>query len=213
MRLLKQTCSHLALLAAATLPLLAQTAPPVESYIVRYSISDPAPGSTYESGPLYIVYSDGKAVIIRPPKKLRTPNDWPENQEGFSDAQLADDRQTLGWSELYDNPGTSYAVPLTLVLFRSGRILFRIQQGQMLWDWTFLEGGNQVATVWGFTHGPEVGDYQLYDVNTKQMISEVHGVENTQSLPSHAPAWAKQLEEKLNGRPVQTPPTPQPRNP
>ena len=37
----------------------------------------------------------------------------------------------------------------------------------------FVQGGEQVALVFGPTHGPEVGDYRLYDVKTGKLLSEV----------------------------------------
>jgi hypothetical protein len=69
----------------------------------------------------------------------------------------------------------------------------------------FLEGGKQVATVFGPTHGPEVGDYQLYDVNTGKLVSEVWGDSETQSLKTDAPGWAKGLQERLRHGPAASP--------
>ena len=62
----------------------------------------------------------------------------------------------------------------------------------MLWYWTFRDDGKHVAAVWGPTHGPEVGDYQLYDVKTGRQVSEVFGDPETQSLKAGAPEWAKE---------------------
>ena len=61
----------------------------------------------------------------------------------------------------------------------------------------FLEGGKQVAIVFGPTHGPEVGDDQLYDVKTGKLMSEVWGHADTQSLKTDAPDWAKRLQDRL----------------
>lgn len=113
--------------------------------------------------------------------------------------QLAEDRQTLGWTETYDNCGTSYAVPVVVVLYRSGKVLQRIQTGQMVWSWMFFERGNKAAVVWGPTHGPEVGDFKLYDVRTGKVLAEVYGDAETQALKADAPSWAKKLEARLNG--------------
>jgi hypothetical protein len=68
----------------------------------------------------------------------------------------------------------------------------------MLWAWSFLDGGRKVATVWGLTHGPEVGDFQLFDINTGRMLAEVFGDEDTQQLKSDAPNWARDLQAELD---------------
>ena len=178
----------------------AHAKPAAGSYIVKYYVEEAAPGSAYETGPLHIIYNDGLDVIqTLPPKKESTEKEVVENQEGISDPQLAEDKKTMGWTETFDNPGTSYAVPLVLVLYRSGKIIRNIQQGQMVWSWAFADGGKKVAVVWGFTHGAEVGDFQLYDVNSGRMVSEVFGDSDIQGLKPNAPGWAKKLEQQLNG--------------
>jgi len=155
----------------------ANLTPAAGSYIVKYYVEEAAPGSAYETGPLHIIYSDSLDVVQKlPPKKDSTDREIVQNQEGI----------------------TSYAVPLVLVLYRSGKIIRSRQQGQMVWSWAFVDGGKRVAVVWGLTHGPEVGDFQLYDVNTGRMLSEVFGDSDIQGLKPNAPKWAKKLEEQLN---------------
>lgn len=176
------------------------TKPESSAHIERYYVAGAAPDSTYDTGPLHIVYSDGTDVVQDlPPKKKSTENNIVSNQEGFSDVQLAEDGQTLGWTETYDNCGTSYAVPLVVVLYRSGTVLQRLQTGQMVWSWMFFERGKRAAVVWGPTHGPEVGDFILYDVRTGKVQAEVYGDAETQALKADAPSWAKKLEARLNG--------------
>ena len=101
--------------------------------------------------------------------------------------------------------GTSYSVPLSVVVFQHPRVLRTFDQGQMVWTWMFLEGGKRVASVFGPTHGPEIGDYQLYDVTTGKLVAEVWGDEETQSLKTNAPDWAKRLEDRLHGSPTSSP--------
>ncbi len=68
----------------------------------------------------------------------------------------------------------------------------------MVWDWMFVKGREQVAVVFGPTHGPEVGDYRLYDVKTGKLISEIWGDEDTQALKANAPHWAERLQDHLH---------------
>jgi len=174
--------------------------PSSRAYITQYYIENPRPSSTYETGPLHILFSDGTHVVQDlPPKEKSTENNIVFNQEGFSDVQLAEDRKTIGWTETYDNCGASYAVPLFVVLYHSGKIIQRIHSGQMVWNWIFVDRGERVAVVWGPTHGPEVGDYILYDVRTGKLLAEVYGDAEIQALKPDAPQWAKSLEERLNG--------------
>jgi hypothetical protein len=140
--------------------------PAPRAYITKFYIPDAIPGTTSETGPLHIVYSDGTEIVQNlPPKKASTETNIVFNQEGFSDVQVAQDRKTIGWAETYDNCCTSYSVPLAIVLYRAGELRCHLQSGQMVWNWMFLEGGKRVAIVWGPTHGPEISDYSLYDVS------------------------------------------------
>ena len=163
--------------------------------ITKFFIAEPAAGSGYETGPLHIIYSDGTEILqTLPPLKPSTDKEIVFNAVGFSGVELAQDRQTLGWTINVQNCCTSYSIPLSVVVFQHKQVLHTFDQGQMVWSWMFLEGGKQVAVVFGPTHGPEVGDYQLYDVQTGKLTSEVWGDADTQSLKTDAPGWAKQAK-------------------
>jgi hypothetical protein len=171
--------------------------PAGNAYIVKYCVDKPSSGSGYETGSLHIIYSDKTEIIEKlRPKAKSTEQTTVYNQEGIAKVKLALDKRTIGWEESFDNCCTSYSIPLVLAIYRSGRTILHIQQGQMLWYWTFRDGGKQVAAVWGTTHGPSVGDYQLYDVETGRMVSEVFGDPATQSLSADAPEWAKETERQ-----------------
>jgi hypothetical protein len=173
--------------------------PASTAHIVRFYIDEAPSNSGYETGNLHIIYSDKTEVIEKvPPKKESTENGLVENQEGISEPKLADDKRSIGWTEDFHNCATSYAVPLAIAVYQSGENVLHIQQGQMVWFWRFLDGGKKIAAVWGPTHGREVGDYQLYDVSSGRMLSEVFGNEKSQSLDPDAPEWAKQTEQEMN---------------
>jgi len=169
--------------------------PAENAYIVKYYVDNPSPDSGYETGDLHIVYSDKTEITeTLPPKEKSTEKNVVYNQEGIADIKVAPDKRTIGWAETFDNYGTSYSIPLALAIYGSGKTVLHIQQGQMLWYWTFRDGGKHVAAVWGPTHGPEVGDYQLYDAKTGHLVSEVFGDPETQSLSADAPEWARETE-------------------
>jgi hypothetical protein len=171
--------------------------PAENAYIIKYYVDEPSPDSGYETGKLHIIYSDKTEVTERLlPKKKSTERNIVSNQEGITDVKVAPDKRTIGWAETFDNCGTSHSIPLVLAIYRSGSTILNVQQGQMLWYWTFRDGGKHVAAVWGPTHGPYGGDYQLYDVGTGHLVSEVFGDPTTQSLKADAPEWTKQIEQQ-----------------
>ncbi|SRR5579884_3485349 len=173
--------------------------PARNAHIVKYHVGEPSAGSGYETGNLDILYSDNTEVsdTLRPNRRITDNiNHVVYSQEGITDVKMAPDKRTIGWAEMIDNPATSYAVPYALAIYHSGKTILHIQQGQMLWFWTFRDGGKHIAAVWGATHGPEVGDYQLYDAATGRLISEVMGDPATQSLSADAPQWAKEVERE-----------------
>jgi hypothetical protein len=167
--------------------------------ITRFVIEEPKKDSGYETGPLHILYSDGTEVVkTLPALKASTEKEVIFNSVGFSGVQLADDRRTLGWTINDANYGTSYSIPLSVVVFRHKQVLHTFDQGQMVWSWMFVQGGERVAIVFGPTHGPEVGDYRLYDVETGKLLSEIWGDEDSQALKPDAPEWAKRLQNQLH---------------
>jgi hypothetical protein len=166
--------------------------------IRRFSIEEPKKDSGYETGPLHIIDGDGTEIVkTLPPLKKEPDND---NAVGFSDVQLAEDRQTLGWTINVENCCTSYSIPTSVVVFRHKQVLHTFDQGQMVWSWMFVQGGERVAVVFGPTHGPEVGDYRLYDVKTGKLVSETWGDEDTQTLKLNAPEWAKRLQDHFHNK-------------
>jgi hypothetical protein len=166
--------------------------------ITKFFIAQPPAGSGYETGPLHVIYSDRtETVQTLPPLKASTDKEIVSNAVGFSGVELAQDRKTLGWTINVENCCTSYSIPLSVVVLQHKRVLHTFDQGQMVWGWMFLEGGKQVAVVFGATHGPEVGDYRLFDVKTGKLLSEVSGDEYTQSLKTDAPEWAKRLQDRI----------------
>jgi len=182
---------------AVTFTNINDNVPAENAYIIRFYVDQPPPDSSYETGNLHILYSDNREITAALlPKEKRTGSNIVYNQQGITEVRLAPDKRTIGWEETFDNCCTSYSVPLVLAVYRSRGTILRIQQGQMLWRWAFREGGKQVAAVWGATHGPEVGDYQLYEVETGRLISEVFGDPATQSLRADAPEWAKELDRQ-----------------
>jgi hypothetical protein len=181
--------------------------PANDAYIVKYYVDKTTPRSSYETGSLHIIYSDKTEVVeeLRP-KERSTANNIVFNEEGLTEPKVAADKRTIAWTEQFDNCCTSYSVPLVLAIYRSGKNIVHIQQGWMVWDWMFCDGGKHLAAVWGPIHFSDIGDYQLYDTESGHVIDEVMGdveVEGKEgtihALGPSAPAWAKDLEKQQLG--------------
>jgi hypothetical protein len=173
------------------------SAPAQNAHIVKYYVEALASGSGDETGNLHILYSDKTEVsdTLRPKRKIPDEsNHFAFEQEGIADVKMASDMRTIGWAETIDNGSTSYAIPYALAVYHSGKTIMHIAQGQMLWFWTFRDDGKHIAAAWGPTHGPQVGDYRLYDARTGSLLAEAVGDPKTQSLRAAAPEWAKEAE-------------------
>jgi hypothetical protein len=148
--------------------------------IAKVYITDPdGHVVTHDAGVVHVVDGSGKGTI--PPKE--------KDQIGCSDPKVSADKQTAGWLVDYENCCTSYSISLTLVLYRSGKVVQRIAPGQMIYDWHFWKN-NEVAVSYGPTHNPSGPQIRLYDIRTGKLLKEWHG-EYSDKLP----VWAEGLRD------------------
>jgi len=175
--------------------------PAATAHIQKYEIDEAATDSAYKTGKLRIIYDNTEEVIETPPPIHKsTDTNHVCNVIGFSDPKIAEDKRTIGWTEQQAGNGC-FATAWTsgeIFVYRSGKTVLHISQGQAVWFWMFRDGGKHLAAVWGPTHGAEVGDYQLYDAATGKVTSETFGNPDTQSLAADAPEWAKQTEHAMH---------------
>jgi hypothetical protein len=126
--------------------------------------------------------TDSRGTEIIPKKEKR--------QQQCSSPKIADDRRTVGWLVEVPNCCTSYPIPLSLVVYRGGRVIRRFQPGQAIWDWQFLNAGNQVAFWIGPTHGEFVPHFELHDLPGGQLVAQWDG-----HLGDTHPAWVSGLKK------------------
>jgi hypothetical protein len=112
-----------------------------------------------------------------------------KDQISAADAKVAPDGRTAGWLVEYENCCTSYPVPLTLVLFRNGRVRHRIRPGLMIYDWGFEAGGSQAALCEGTVHGQSEPHCLLYDSVTGKLLNAWQG-------QGTVPGWAAPLRRE-----------------
>ena len=132
------------------------------------------------SGGVSIRYADGASIMA--PKR--------RDQRTLSDPAVAADGQTVGWLADYDTCCQSYPISRQLVVWRSGRIVARIDASAMIWNWRFFDGGKRVGFADGPTHGSSVPySYKLYDARSGRRLAEVAG--QRRDLPPWAAALAR----------------------
>jgi hypothetical protein len=75
-----------------------------------------------------------------------------KNQVAVSAPKLAADKQTAGWLIEQENCCTSYSIPTGLAIYQAGRKRL-LSDGLMIYDWSFVGEGSQVAVSTGAVHG------------------------------------------------------------
>src|SRR5207247_1911945 len=95
-----------------------------------------------EDGTLHVIDSGGKDMTFKKSKEV----------VAYSSPRVAEDRQTAGWLNERENCCTSYSIPISLTIYRSGRVLRYIEPGLMVYDWQFYNRGKQVVIEHGTVH-------------------------------------------------------------
>ena len=153
-------------------PLPAAAGPPANAIVA--AVADDA------SGGVRIHYANGASLMA---PKL-------PDQRTLSDPAVAGDGRTVGWLADYDSCCQSYPVSRQLVLWRSRRVVARIDADAMIWTWRFFDGGRRVGFADGPTHGSSVPySYKLYDSRRGRLLAEING--QRQDLPPWAAALAR----------------------
>lgn len=136
---------------------------------------------------VHIVTSDGRDWSV-PPEK---------GQEDAEKIQIAPDGKTVGW--LVDTPTccASHPVPLELIVWRSGKIIRKLNPSRGIWSWVFLRGGTQLALRDSPLHGGWSGEYKLIEITSgKTLAVWNHPVDengNDTDDVSDEPSWAKEI--------------------
>ena len=151
--------------------LLAATARAADAPQVERAFAD-------SDGTVHVALAGGKAATIRKQK----------DQVGADDIKIAPDHRTAGWTQLYPNCCTSYPIPLTIAVYRDGRVRRRFRPGLMIYRWQFWDDGRQVAFCSGTVHSDLGVTCELHDVASGRRLEIFDG------LPEeHSPDWAQGL--------------------
>ncbi len=130
------------------------------------------------AGFVHVVYADGEDSRI-PGEKDQVTCDPPV---------VAPDNRTVGWLVEVLNCCTSYPIPTTLVIFKSGKVTRRINDGMMVYKWKFLNQGRQIAVSSGTVHGMNGIHLTLYDSRTGTLLKAWNGEDD--DVP---PKWGAEV--------------------
>jgi hypothetical protein len=149
------------------------------SYAVTRAYAD-------DNGIVHIVTGDGRDHTISPEK----------DQDGVKEIKVAPDGATVGWLVETSGCCVSYPVPLQLDVWRSGRIIRRVQPSMAIWSWVFIEKGTKLAYRMSPLHGGWSGKWVLINTATGRTLDTwnypVDENGNDTGDNSGKPAWLKQ---------------------
>ncbi len=120
-----------------------------------------------KAGHVHVVYTEAQDVEIHGEK----------DQVSADPPVVAPDRRTAGWLVLVPNCCTSYPIPTTLIIYTSGRVAQRINDGMMIYNWVFLDNGRRVSVSSGTVHGMNGIHLTLYDSQTGKLLRTWDGEE------------------------------------
>ena len=133
-----------------------------------------------EKHDVHVVAASGKETVVA----------HEQGQVGIEEIKTAEDRQTLGWLVLYEDPDGGSPLAGKLVVWRDGRVLRKLGTEQVFWSWAFEHGADEVAYHVGPTHGETTSHCELHEVRTGRLLASWDG-----DLDSAAkPAWTKHLD-------------------
>jgi hypothetical protein len=137
---------------------------------------------------VHIVTSDGRDRAVPREKE----------QEEAEKLQVAPDGKTVGWLVYSSTCCVSYPVPLELIVWRSGKVIRRVNPSMAIWSWVFLKNGGQLAFRNSPLHGGWSGESVLIEIASgKTLASWDHPTDengNDTDDDSDEPAWAKELK-------------------
>lgn len=141
-------------------------------------------------GVLRIDTDAGRSIVTEPEPDLAEIG----SAIGLHQIRIAPDRRAVGWLVKYPNCCTSYPIPLTLVVYSGGVRRSYRGSGLPIWQWSFLEGGSQVAFRQEAVHSRIGTRFELRDVRSGDQIDAFDwpvGPDNQPVVETVLPSWAQ----------------------
>ena len=93
------------------------------------------------------------------------------DQVSFAKPKRSSDGQFLGWLAEYPNGGTSYPIPLTLVIIGTTGQIQTFNGQQAIFGWCYVDALQAVAFRQSALHGPSDEVFELHRLNDGQLLA------------------------------------------
>lgn len=104
-------------------------------------------------------------------------------QRAFSNAQISSNGQMVGWLVLSSSCCQSYPIPLSLVIFRDGKVIRKFEDERPVWNWSFQNQDTAVAYLLRTTHGNSTVSYKLRRISDGKLIEEFECFSDPEAVP------------------------------
>jgi hypothetical protein len=168
--------------AFATVVALAVLTPPANA-VERYRKA-----AVDSSGALVVEVEDDRPMVV-----TKAPG-----QAGFDQIRIAPNKRAVGWLDLFENPNTSYPIPLQLVVRSGGKARTYTGSGLPVWRWRFRDGGKHVAFAQETVHGGMGVHYELREVASGKIVAiyEPDVDADGRAKPGQKPPkWVRELDK------------------
>ncbi len=122
------------------------------------------------------------------------------DQVGYSQPHIAPDRKSVGWLALYPNDGTSYPIPLKLVVLDQSRHLHTYTGIDIsIFSWCFMQNSTAVAYIQSPLHFSDYRHFELRRLRDGRLLAKYEdpgsGARGKQ-VRKPAPAWVRLMSDK-----------------
>jgi len=156
-----------------------------------------APGAAAEHYLAVSTRDESKVLTITSAHGTISAPRTEHDQASFSQAQISPNADTVGWLAEVSGCCQSYPLPLALVLFRDGKVVFRFHEETAIWHWAFLAGGEEVAYQWTFPHGFVPTYYVRRSAETGAVLDrftcDIDENSGKYLVPARIPEWVRKV--------------------
>jgi len=132
-------------------------------------------------------------TIIDRGHRISAPMTEPD-QEGFGQAKVSPDGQTVGWIAETGNCCTSYPLPTVLVLYRHGKVVLRVPMAPPIFGWAFGPRPGEVVTQQQYPHGQEYFTFTRLRITDGRKLAEYRCNQDDPD-PEPRPPWSRVVDK------------------
>jgi len=137
-----------------------------------------------------VVDSNGQLHILMKHRREIVPKKEP-GQVSFQKPEIAPDGHAVGWLAMF--PGTSYPVPMKLVIYANGETRTFTGSGLPIWRWRFWSEGKEVAFEQETAQGGQGVHYELRNLATGDLVAQYDAESDAQEV-AKPPRWVAEID-------------------